>query len=78
MNTTTQVAEIFNGLQASLGFRSKRSKRWCKQVTERLTIASSYTSTHLMQVAQAEILRSIDDNGIGIRDVDTTLNNGSR
>ena len=30
-----------------------------------------------MQVAQAEILRSIDDNGIGIRDVDTTLDNGS-
>ena len=77
MYTTSQIAEIFNSLKTALGFGSQRRQRRSQQITESLLVASPHTSTHLMQVTQSKVLRLIDNNRIGIRDINSTLNNGS-
>lgn len=45
----------------------------CQQVAEGLLVATAHTAAHLVQVAQAEVVRLIDDDGVGIGDVDTVL-----
>ena len=77
VNSTAQVTEILNSLQTTPCFRSQGRKRRSQQIAECFLIASSYTTTHLMQVAQSEILCLIDDNGIGIRNINAALYNCS-
>lgn len=43
----------------------------------KLFIAPPHTSAHLVQVTEAEVLRLVDDNGIGIGYVDATFDDGS-
>ena len=47
-----------------------------QQVAESLFVAAPHTAAHLVQVAQTEILCLVDDDGIGVRYVDTALDNG--
>ena len=58
------------------GFWSKRGQGGSKQVAESLFVAAPHTAAHLVQVAQTEILCLVDDDGIGVRYVDTALDNG--
>ena len=77
MDATAQVGEVLDGLQASFCFGSKGGQRRCQQVTESFFIAPPHTSAHLVQVTEAEVLRLVDDNGIGIGYVDATFDDGS-
>ena len=76
MNTASQITEVLDSLQTTLGFGGKGRQRRGQQVTERLLVSTSYPSAHLMQIAQSEILRLIDDDGVGIRNIDTALDDG--
>ena len=51
-------------------------KGGAKQVAESLFVAAPHTAAHLVQVAQAEVLRLVDDDGIGVRYVDAALDDG--
>ena len=49
----------------------RRGQGRSKQVAESLFVAAPHTAAHLVQVAQAEILCLVDDDGIGVRYVNT-------
>ena len=74
--SAAQVAIILNGLQASACVCAERCKRRGKQIAESLLVASSHTSAHLVKVAKPEVLRAVDDDGVGVGDVNTALYDG--
>ena len=51
---------------------------WTQQIAKCLFVVSSYTSAQLVKIAHSKVMRIIDDNGIRIRNVNTTFNNRSR
>ncbi len=51
-------------------------KRRTKEITVSLFIAPAHPATHLVQIAQAEHVGVVNDDGIGVRDIQTGLNNG--
>ncbi len=73
MDATAQVGEVLDGLQAPFCFGSKGRQWRCQQVAESFLVAAPHTSAHLVQVTKAEVLRLIDDDGIGIGYVDAAL-----
>ncbi len=68
--------KVSNGLQsaACLGREHRLGRR--QQVAERLAVGASHTSAHLMQVGQSEAVGVVDDDGVGIGDVDAVLHDG--
>ena len=76
MDAAAQVGEVLDGLQAPLGFGRQAGQRGCQQVAEGFLVAASHTPAHLVQVAQAEVLRLVDDDGVGVGDVDAALDDG--
>ena len=63
-------------MQAALGFRSKGRQRRSQQIAKGFLVASPHTATHLVEVTQSEVLGLVDDNGIGIGDINTTFYDG--
>ena len=78
IEAATQFAERLQSLQTATRLRSKCTLRWRHQIAESLLVASSYASTHLMQVTQSEVMSIAHDNRIGIGNVDTVLYNSGR
>ena len=78
IKTATQVAEGFQCFQTATGFRSKTCLSRSYQIAESLLVATSYPTSHLMQVAQSESVGIIHDDGIGIGNIDSVLYDGSR
>ena len=76
VDARAQVGEVFESLKsaATLGIECREWR--CQQVAERLAIATAHATTHLVQVAQSEVVGTIDDDGVGIGYVDTILNDG--
>ena len=78
MNTAAQVAEVLQSLQASAALHGKVCQGRCQQVTERLAVASTYATSHLVQVGESKVVGTIDNNSIRIRNIDTVLHDGGR
>ena len=76
MYAAAQIGEVLDGLQSAFCFRCKRGQRWRQQVAEGLLVASAHASAHLVQVAQTEVLRLVDEDGVGVGDVDAALYDG--
>ena len=76
VDTRSEVTEVLDGLKAAARLRCQGSQRRCQKVTESFLVDAPYSASHLVQVAQTEVLRPIDDNRIGIGDVYTALDNG--
>ena len=76
VDTRSEVTEVLDGLQAAARLRCQGSQRRRQKVTESFLIAAPYSASHLVKVAQTEVLRPVDDNRIGIGDVYTALDNG--
>ena len=53
-------------------------RRRSQQVAERLLITAPHPASHLVQITQSEVVCIVDDNGIGVRNIDTVLHDGSR
>ena len=49
-----------------------------QEIAEGLAVATSHPASHLVEVGETEILRTIDDDGIGVGDVDTVFYDSSR
>ena len=78
IEAATQFTERLQRLQTSTRLRSKYTLRWRHQIAESLLVASSYASTHLMQVTQSEVMSITHDNRIGIGNIDAVLYDGGR
>ena len=72
----TEVGKVLDGLQTPAAVVGKGGKRRGKKVTERLSVATTYTSAHLMKVGKTEMMRRIDDDGVGIGDINAVLHDG--
>ena len=68
-----QIAEALDSTQTALGVFAEALERRCEEVAEGLAVATSYTATELMQFAQAVVVCVVDHDGIGVRHVDTIL-----
>ena len=78
MDATPQITEVLNRLQASFSFCRQTAQRRRQQIAESLFVTASYPSTHLMEVTQTKVLRLVDNDRIGIRNIDTALYDSSR
>ena len=78
IEAAAQFTERFQSLQTATCLRGKCALRWRHQIAESLLVASSYASTHLMQVTQSEVMGIAHDNRIGIGNIDTVLYDGGR
>ena len=78
MYAAAQVAEVLESLQSASAFHGQVGQRWSQQVTERLTVATTHTATHLVQVGESEVVGSVDDDGVGVGYVDAVLDDGRR
>ena len=75
VHAATELAEALDGLKTSAGIGWQRLPWWREHIAERLSLASSHASAHLVQVAQAEVLRLVYDDCIHIRYVNAVLHN---
>ena len=66
-----QIFASFQGAEALLGFLGEGVQRRGEQVAEGLLVGTTDTSTQLVQVAETVTVCVVDDDGVGIRDVQT-------
>ena len=64
-----------------MAFRRRRASsvmlvRRHDEVAESLAVGPAYAAAQLVQVAQAEVLGLVDDDGVGVRDVQSVLYDG--
>ena len=69
--SATKVCKGLKSLQTPAALCRKICQRWSEEIAESLPVATSHTATHLVEVAEAEVVCIINDDGVGIRDVDT-------
>ena len=77
MDATPQITEVLNRLQASFSFCRQTAQRRRQQIAESLFVTASYPSTHLMEITQSKVLRLIDNDSVGIRNINTTFDDCS-
>ena len=76
LNAGAQVAETLDGIQSAHCHRGERTLRRNGEVAERLAVAASHTPTELVQIAQTVVLGVVDNDGVHVRHVDATLDDG--
>ena len=78
VDARAKVGEVFEGFKSATTLGIERRERRSQQIAERLAIATTHATTHLVQIGESEVVRTIDDDGVGIRYVDTILDDGGR
>ena len=78
VDAAAQFAEVLEGLQSAACVRRQGGQWWRKQVAECLSVAASHTSTHLVEVAESEVMCRVDDDGVGVGNVDAVFHDGRR
>ncbi len=76
MYAAAQFAEALDSLQTASRHGGKRIAGRHKQIAERLARRAPYPASQLMQLAETEVLGIVDDDGVDIGHVDTTLYDG--
>ena len=76
MNARAETREVLDGLKATACILGEQGVGRRKQVAERLLVGSSHSSAQLMQFRQAKVVGIVDDDGVGIRDVETRFDDG--
>ena len=66
-------AELFDGFEPFLGLVGEAAVGGDEQVAEGFFVAAPHAAAHLVEVAKAEVLRVVDDHGVGIGDVKAIL-----
>ena len=75
MDAAAEVAEVLHGLQTATGHIVQGCEWGSDEVAERFLVASSHTSTHLVNVGESIVLCAVDDDGVGVGHVDAVLHN---
>ena len=65
--------ELLDGTQAALGVVGQGEVGGDEQVAESLAVRASHAAAHLVQVAEAKLLRVVDDHRVGVGDVQAVL-----
>ena len=76
MDTAAQVGEVLNGLQTAAAVIGQQTQRRCHEITERLATATPYSTTHLVEIGETEVVSIVNEDGVGVRYVYTVLNDG--
>ena len=76
VDAAAEVAEVLHRLQTAAGHIVQGSEGWGDKVAECLPVATSHTSTHLVDVGETVVLCAVDDDGVGIGHVDAVLHDG--
>ena len=76
IESAAQFGKSLQGLQTSACLLCQHRAWRCQQIAEGLAVAAPHTSAHLMKVRQTEMVGIVDDDGIGIADVDAVFHDG--
>ena len=76
MDSASKITKVLDCLKPAFSFCRKAAQWRSQQIAESFLIATSYSTTHLVKVTQSKILGLIDDDSIGIRNINTTFDNG--
>ena len=76
MDAAAQVAEVFDGLQTAARVILEQRQGRREEIAERLAAAAAHTTAHLVEVGEAEVVGGIDDDGVGIGDVNAVFHDG--
>ena len=76
VEAAAQVAELLDGVQPAAGLVGQGNQRRHDEVAERFLVASSHAAAELMQVTQADILRLVHDDRVGVGDVQAAFDDG--
>ena len=63
-------------MQSAAALLAQMRQRWRQEVAKRFAIRATHAAAHLVEVAQSEMVGGINDNGVGVTDVDTILHDG--
>ena len=77
MDAAAQVAEIFDGLQTAARIILEQRQGRREEIAERLAAAAAHATAHLVEVGETEVVGGIDDDGVGIGDVNAVFHDGS-
>ena len=78
LETASEIRELLNRFETFSRIGSHHIEWWRYQVTECFSVATPYSSTHLVQVCHSETLCIIDENCICIRDIHPRFYDSSR
>ena len=76
MYAAAEVGEVLDGLQASACVLGECGEGRREEVAEGFLVAASHASPHLVEVAESEAVRPADDDGVGVGDVESALDDG--
>ena len=68
--------ELLDGFQSPLGVGRQGEIGGNEQVAEGLAVRAPHAAAHLVQVGESETVGIVDDDGVGIGDVDAVLHDG--
>ena len=77
-HAAAQIGEALDGLETAAALVAQGRERRGDEVAVGAAGATAHTAAHLVEVAQAEVLRALDDDGAGQRDIDAVLHDGGR
>ena len=72
----TQILCFRDGFKALLRVCGDGSGWWCQQIGVGLMVRAPDTAAELVQLCQPELVRALDDNGVGAGNVDAGFDNG--
>ena len=73
MHAGAQVRELLEGLKTLAGFSGQSTQRGRHQIAEGLAVGTPDPAPQLVQVAQPKLVRLVDQDGVGVRDVDAAF-----
>ena len=76
VESAAQVAEFFQCLQPPPAFVGQLGEGRRQQIAEGLAVAPPYAPAELVQVAEPEVLRLVDNDGVHVGNVDAVFYNG--
>ena len=69
LEATAQFRKLLDGFQALAGIHGERAQRGCKKIAECFFVAAAHPPAKLVQVAQPELMCIVDDDRVGIGNV---------
>ena len=78
VHAAAELAELLHGLKAFARLGGQGVERRCQQVAERPLVGPAHPAAELVQVAQSKSVGLVDEDGIGVGDVNAALDDGGR
>src|SRR5687768_13163859 len=76
--TASEAGVLFNGTDAFADVAEQRGMSRQKKIRVGLVLVAANAAAELVKVAQSETIRAINDDGVGVRNIDAAFNDGGR